>query len=187
MTSSPDASGFVSLDSATDNFLIQTSDLADIGVYSVTVTATIPLETSPGSGVDMSATFIFEINVTYPCQTSAITAASIPDQTLFAWQFTANPDSISISVPFSEFKIEDTSSHGIDCGPFTYSVSPVTLEPQDPNVLTSLSIEPVSLEIGITVEKSLIPEGLTAEIILKGTLQNYSALSHSESFELKIY
>ena len=67
MTSSPDASGFVTLDSAAENFLIQTSDLADIGVYSVTVTATIPLETSPGSGVDMSATFIFEIHVSHTC------------------------------------------------------------------------------------------------------------------------
>ena len=187
MTSSPDASGFVTLDSAAENFLIQTLDLADIGIYSVTVTATIPLETSPGSGVDMSDSFIFEIKVTYTCQTSAITAASIPDQTLFAWQFTANPDSISISVPFSEFKIEDTSSHGIDCGPFTYSVSALSWEPHDPRIFTSLSIDPVGLAIGITVEKSLTPEGLTAEIILKGTLQNYSALSHSETFELKIY
>ena len=187
MISSPYASGFVSLDSVAKNFSIQTSDLADVGVYSVTVTATIPLETSPGSGVDMSATFIFEINFTYPCQTSAITAASIPDQTLFAWQFTANPDSISILVPFTEFKAEDTSSHGIDCGPFTYSVSALSWEPHDPSIFTSLSIDPVGLAIGITVEKSLIPEGLTAEISLTGTLQNYSALSHSESFELKIY
>ena len=40
-----------------------TTNLADVGIYQVTVTATIPEETSPGSGVNMSDTFIFQITV----------------------------------------------------------------------------------------------------------------------------
>ena len=59
VTSTPDASGFVTFDSASKNFQIQTTDMAHIGVYQVTVTATIPIETAPGSGVNMSDSFSF--------------------------------------------------------------------------------------------------------------------------------
>ena len=59
MTSTPDASGFVTFDSASMNFQIETADMAHINVYQVTVTATIPIETAPGSGVYMSDSFVF--------------------------------------------------------------------------------------------------------------------------------
>ena len=53
-TSTPDASSFVTLDSVTSNFAIQTSSTADVNIFSLTITATIPLETSTGSGINMS-------------------------------------------------------------------------------------------------------------------------------------
>ena len=59
ITSIPDVSDFVSLDSASMNFQIQTTDMAHVDVYLVTVTATIPIETAPDSGIYISDSFNF--------------------------------------------------------------------------------------------------------------------------------
>ena len=72
VTSTPDASGFVTFDSASMNFQIETADMAHIDVYQVTVTATIPIETAPGSGVYMSDSFAFSIYVRDACDTTTL-------------------------------------------------------------------------------------------------------------------
>ena len=72
MTSTPDASGFVTLDSTSMNFQIQTTDMTHIGSYQVTVTATIPFETSPGSGTLVNDTFDFNIRIEDACETTTL-------------------------------------------------------------------------------------------------------------------
>ena len=89
---------------------------------------------------------------------------------------------MSVTVPYSEFTTVVTSTLGIDCGALSYTVSPVTLEPNDPSLLTNLSIDSASQTVEITVDRSFIPDGLTAEFGLTGTLQNYPTISHSETF-----
>ena len=54
MNSTPDASGFVVLNSLAQNFEILTSNAADVGTYSVTLTATIPLQLSTNPGVNIN-------------------------------------------------------------------------------------------------------------------------------------
>ena len=95
------------------------------------------------SGV-LSPITAISIELDHPCETTAVTAiASIPDQTLFAWQFATNSNLMSFSVPFSEFACDVTTNFGVDCGAFVYSVSPVALVPDEPAILASLSIDSV--------------------------------------------
>ena len=68
ITSSPDASAFVTLTSNMRTFLIDTADKGYAGVYEVTVNATIPPESPPG--VNMSDGFTFLIEVLDPCETT---------------------------------------------------------------------------------------------------------------------
>ena len=87
----------------------------------MTVTATIPQETFIGSGVNMSASFTFSIEVkdpyyAYPCDSMIITAESISDVTLDASEF-VEQDFIDVTVPFTDFICEDKVSGGAaDCG-----------------------------------------------------------------------
>ena len=51
--------------------------MADLGTYTVYVTATIPQETSPGSGVSMSTTFSFTVEVIDPCESTTLTFSPV--------------------------------------------------------------------------------------------------------------
>lgn len=68
------AISFVTYDSATQKFVVNTADALNVGSYTIQVTATVPQETSPGSGVNMSNQFDFIITVddTNPCDTTSL-------------------------------------------------------------------------------------------------------------------
>ena len=54
------------------NVSIQTSNIAHAGVYLVTITATIPLETAPGSETYMSDTVSFSLTVIDACDSTEL-------------------------------------------------------------------------------------------------------------------
>ena len=65
MSSVPDAAGFLTLDSIAQNFQIHSSNLADAGFYTVTVTATI-------AEVPLTTSFSFQVTVLNPCDLTTL-------------------------------------------------------------------------------------------------------------------
>lgn len=61
-TSAPDASNIVTLDQNASNFSIETLNLADVGAYTISVTAEVTLLGTPGVGT-LSDTFAFTVQV----------------------------------------------------------------------------------------------------------------------------
>ena len=74
------------------------------------------------------------------------------------------------SISYSEFECEVTTTLGVSCGLFTYSVAQDFLAPDDPTSISSISVDPVGQTIDVEVVKGLIPTGLVATLSLKGTL-----------------
>ena len=79
----------------------------------------------------------------HPCETTAVFATGIPDQNVFFWQFTNDPNLMSFSVPYTEFETEVTTTLGVSCGQFTYTVALAVLEPDDPAIISNMSVDPV--------------------------------------------
>ena len=155
-TSTPDASAFVTHDSTAQNFLIQTANIAHIGVYQVTVTATIPVETSPG--VNMSEAFIFQITVIDSCDTTVLNFDPVVANMLAYVNMAADTQTVLA---------RDTASAtygNLDgftlCGARTYTISPttypfltisgneLTLVSTDP---TEATASPISISISATL------------------------------------
>ena len=155
-TSPAGASSFVTLDSANSNFQIQTSDLAHVGTYQVTVTATIPVETSPG--VNMSDSFSFQITVIHPCYTTTLSFNPTVLNMLAYVNMAAETQTVLAT---------DTASTSYGngdgftlCGPRTYSISPGTYSflTLSGDVLTLASTDPTEAThspISITISASL--------------------------------
>ena len=84
-----------------------------------------------------------EIILRHPCETTAISSTGVPDQNYFLWQLTNDPNLASLSVSLPELKCAVTTSLGVSCGQFTYTVATVILAPDDPAIIANMSVDPV--------------------------------------------
>lgn len=128
----------------------------------------------------------FEVNLEHPCSFTSITASKIADQTLYEWNQSL-PDSLSLSTTFQPFICDVTNTLGVSCGTFTYvmTVDDMTSDSIDP--VQSLTVDSANSSIELVLDKTQLTYGLEATITITGTLDNYPLLSHSESFQLKVY
>ena len=94
---------------------------------------------------------------------------------------------MSFAVPFAKFTSDVESIPGVDCGVFSYSVAAIAKIPSSPDPVISLAVNSVDLTIESTLDKALIPTGLTAQLSLTGFIVSYPAVTHSQTFEVKVY
>ena len=89
---------------------------------------------------------------------------------------------MSIAVPFIDFTSDVMSIPEVDCGVFSYNVVAIAKSPENPDPVISLAVNSVDLTIDATLDKALIPAGLTASFSLTGTLVNYPATTFTKTF-----
>ena len=70
---------FITFNSDAWNFSIDTHEALNIGSHSITVIATIPLETDESEDVNMSIAFSFVITVEDPCNETNLSFITIKD------------------------------------------------------------------------------------------------------------
>ena len=104
-----------------------------------------------------------------PCESTSLTATTIPSQTLFKW------NNLALSIPFVQF---ETALQGVDCGVVNYAVT------SDQDVL-SQSVGASTIEI--VIDESAIPDGFVATFTLTGTLADNPGVSHEETFDITVY
>ena len=87
-----------------------------------------------------------------PCESTSLTATTIPSQTLFKW------NNLALSLPYAQF---NQALLGVDCGVVTYAIT------ADQSVL-SMSVGTSAIEI--TIDDSAIPDGFSSTFTLTGKL-----------------
>ena len=87
---------------------------------------------------------------------------------------------MSFSVTFEDFISDVTTNLGVNCGLFDYVIQIISLDPEDPAIITNLAVNAADKVIETSVKKSLTPNGLIATFSLTGTLQTYPTITHTE-------
>ena len=195
MTSTPDASSFVSLDSVAQNFAIQTSSTADVNIFSLTITATIPLETSTGSGINMSVSSIILIQVNDPCDTTTLSFNPvILNMQAFVNLGPVTQTALALDTASTTYGVGDGLTL---CGPRTYSISPsihsffslstdlLTLMSTDP---TEMTVSPLSITITATLDNYLLVAAASSTFTIDiqdlcpSTTLSFSTISNMQAF-----
>ena len=157
------------------NFDIQTTSPTDADTYAVTVTAEIPVETSPGSGVNISNSFTFQITVSDACPSSTLNFYPIVSDMFFY---------VNLGAETQVVLAKDTSSttYGNNdgqtlCGPRSYSFSPTT------HSFLSLAGDTLTLVSTDPSEHTTIPITITMSV----TLDNYSMIpAATQTFTIQV-
>ena len=67
----------------------------------------------------------------------------------------------------------------MDCGGLTYAFDLLTLLPDEPDMISSLSVDAANSTVGIVIDKTLVRAGVNATFSLSGLLTDYPDLSHT--------
>lgn len=157
------------------------TSLALAGSYSFELVASEPV-----SAVQSLATTI-DVELVHPCVTTAVSATAIADQVLYAWM-AQDASTLTATVAYTDFVCEVTENFGVDCGAFTYSVTPSVLEPNDPAVVMSATVDSTAELVELGLDSQLIAStGLVSTFGMTGVLVGYPGVSHQLDFGLKVY
>ena len=89
---------------------------------------------------------------------------------------------MTVTVPFVKFSynVATTNNYAVDCGELIYDVTQLSLVPDDPDSIIDAQ---VFIEaIVITIDRTLIPDGLNATFGLTGFLKEFQNINHNEKF-----
>ena len=84
---------------------------------------------------------------------------------------------MTVTVPFVKFSynVATTNNYAVDCGELIYDVTQLSLVPDDPDSIidAQVLIETDNSAIVITIDRTLIPDGLNATFGLTGFLKEF--------------